>query len=102
MQEALIIQAGATEAARTSMREYLSEALTQTELLRGMLRGLQQGNELSLAAWEEAFEASQRTVDHINKAMTLAQEVFESHVVQVSGALSEGMRCDEFACLTWQ
>ncbi len=79
-----------------------SEVSSHIPFPQSGLQARQRNNELSLAVWEEAFEASQRTVDHITKAMTLAQEVFETHVVQVSGALSEGMRCDEFACLTWQ
>jgi hypothetical protein len=101
MQEPLMLQAG-TGTAETSMNEYLNAALMQTELLRKMLYSLRKGSDLSLAAWSEAFEASQRTVDHIHKAMTLAQEVFDGHVVQVSGSLLEDLICDEFQCLTWK
>jgi hypothetical protein len=102
MQETAMVQAGATDAAEAGMREYLDAALMQTELLGKILGGLQNGTDLSLAAWGEAFEASRRTLEHINKAMTLAQEVFEGHVVQVSGALSEDLICDEFKCLAWK
>jgi hypothetical protein len=41
-------------------------------------------------------------LEHIQKAMTLAQEVFNGHEVQMSGALSEEMTCDKFQCLTWK
>jgi len=102
MQETPMVQAGATDAAEAGMREYLNVAVTQTELLQKILRGLQNGADLSLAAWSEAFQASQRTLEHINKAVTLAQDVFEGHEVQVSGALTEEMTCDEFQCLTWK
>jgi hypothetical protein len=102
MQEKPMVQAGATDAAEAGMREYLNVAVMQTELLRKILRGLQNGTDLSLATWREAFEASHRTLEHIDKAVTLAQEVFEGHEVQVSGALTEEMTCDEFQCLTWK
>ena len=97
-----MVQAGATDAAGAGMREYLDVAVTQTEFLQKILRGLQNGADLSLAAWHEAFEASNRTLEHINKAMAVAQEVFDGHVVMVSGSLSEEMTCDEFQCLTWK
>jgi hypothetical protein len=102
MQETPMVQAGATDMEGAGLREYLNVAVTQTELLQKILRGLQNGADLSLAAWSEAFQASQRTLEHINKAVTLAQEVFEGHEVQVSGALTEEMTCDEFQCLTWK
>ncbi len=91
-----------TGTAETGLREYLSAALMQTELLQKILRGMRNGNDLSLNAWSEAFEASHRTLEHIDKAVTLAQEVFDGHLVQVSGALSEDLICDEFQCLTWK
>ncbi len=97
-----MVQAGATDATEADIREYLNVATVQTELLRKILHALQHGSDLSLAAWQEAFEASNRTLEHINKAVTLAQKVFEGHEVQVSGALSEEMTCDEFQCLTWK
>ena len=74
----------------------------QTELLRKILRVLQRGGDLSLSAWDEAFDASHRTLEHINKAVTLAQEVFDGHMAQVAGALSEDVLRDEFQCLTWK
>ena len=77
-------------------------AHSQAELLQKILHALQIGTDLSLAAWHEAFEASNRTLEHINKAMTVAQEVFDGHVVLVSGSLSEDLICDEFKCLTWK
>jgi len=64
----------------------------QTELLRKILRVLQRGGDLSLSAWDEAFDASHRTLEHINKAVTLAQEVFDG----------QDVLCDEFQCLTWK
>lgn len=97
-----MVQAGATSAGETGISDYLDAAVMQAELLQKNLRALQTGTELSLAAWREAFEASKRTLEHINKAMTLAQEVFDGHVVMVSGSLSEDMLCDEFKCLTWR
>jgi hypothetical protein len=102
MQETPMVQAGATDAAEAGMREDLNVAVMQTELLQKILRGLQNGTDLSLAAWSEAFEASHRTLEHISQAVTLAQEVFDRHEVQVSGSLSEEMTCDEFQCLTWR
>jgi len=102
MQETPMVQTEATDAAETGMSEYLNAALMQAELLQKILHALQIGTDLSLAAWHEAFEASNRTLEHINKAMTLAQEVFDGHVILVSGSLSEDMICDEFQCLTWK
>jgi hypothetical protein len=102
MQETSLSQIGVTNAAETGLGEYLNAALMQTEHLQQILRRLQDGNELSLAAWKEAFEGSHRTIDHLTKAMTLAQEVFDGHVVLTSGALSEDLVCDEFQCLTWK
>jgi SHS2 domain-containing protein len=102
MQETPAVQARATDAAEEGMREYLSVAEMQAEILQKILRSLQNGTDLSLAAWSEGFEASQHTLEHIQKALTLAQEVFDGHEVQMSGALSEEMTCDEFQCLTWK
>jgi hypothetical protein len=95
-------QVRASDATQVSMRAYLDIAVMQAEILPKILHGLRTGSDLSLATWREAFEASQRTVDHISKAVTRAQEIFEGHEAQVSGALSEEMTCDEFQCLTWQ
>ena len=97
-----MVQAGATDATEPEISEYLSVALMQNDLLRKILLGLQNGSDLSLVAWQEAFEASQRTLEHINKAMILAREVFDGNVVLTSGALSEDLICDEFQCLTWK
>ena len=97
-----MVQAGATDAAEPEMNEYLNAALMQTELLRKIVYSMQHGSDLSLVAWQEAFEASHRTLEHINKALTLAQEIFDGHVVLTSGALSEDLLCDEFQCLTWK
>jgi hypothetical protein len=92
-----------TATAETGISEYLNAALMQTEFLRKILDGLQKnGNDLSLVAWREAFEAYHRTLEHLNKAMILAQEVFDGHVVLMSGSLSEDLICDEFQCLTWK
>src|SRR5579864_5632805 len=102
MQEPPMVQTGAIDATQASMREYLDVAVMQAEILPKILHGLQTGSDLSLAAWREAFEASHRTLEHIHKAVTLAQEIFDGHEVQVSGALSEEMICDEFQCLTWK
>jgi len=102
MQETPMVQTEATDAAETGMSEYLNAALMQAEVLQKILHGLQNGTHLSLAAWHEAFEASNRTLERINKAMTVVQEVFDGHVVLVSGSLSEDMICDEFKCLTWK
>jgi len=97
-----MVQTEATDAAETGMSEYLNAALMQAEVLQKILHGLQNGTDLSLAAWHEAFEASNRTLERINKAMTVVQEVFDGNVVLVSGSLSEDMICDEFKCLTWK
>jgi hypothetical protein len=102
MQEPPRLQAVDTGTAGTAISEYLSAALMQTDLLRKILHALRHGSDLSLTAWQEAFEASHRTVDHIDKAVTLAQEVFEGHMVQMSGSLSEDLLCDEFQCLMWK
>ena len=97
-----MMQAKAADTAEVGLREYLSVAVMQAEILQKILGTLQDGTDLSLAAWHEAFEASNRTLEHINKAMTMAEEVFDGHVVLVSGSLSEEMTCDEFQCLTWK
>ena len=97
-----MVQTEVIDAAETGMSEYLNAALMQAELLQKILHALQIGTDLSLAAWHEAFEASNRTLERINKAMTVVQEVFDGHVVLVSGSLSEDMICDEFQCLTWK
>lgn len=94
-------QTEATDVAGT-VSDYLNSALMQTDLLQKILHNLQEGSALSLAAWQAAFEASDRTLAHLSKAVTLAQQVFDGHVVQVSGALSEELICDEFQCLTWK
>ncbi len=91
-----------TDTADTEMSEFLNAALMQTELLQKILGGMQKGSDLSLATWHEAFEASHRTLEHINKAVTLAQEVFDGNMVLVSGSMSEDLICDEFKCLTWK
>ena len=97
-----MVQAEATDAAEAGMGEYLNLAVMQAETLQKILRNLQNGTNLSLSVWREAFEASHRTLEHINKALTLAQEIFDGHVVLTSGALSEDLLCDEFQCLTWK
>ena len=97
-----MVQGGTSDARQVSMRAYLDVAVMQADILPKILHGLRMGSDLSLATWREAFEASSRTLDHINKALTRAQEIFEGHEAQVSGALSEEMTCDEFQCLTWQ
>ena len=102
MEETPTVQGADTATAEPGMREYLDTALMQTELLRKILRVLQKGDDLPLAVWHEAYEASHRTLEHINQAVTLAQKIFDGHEVQVSGALSEEMTCDEFQCLTWK
>jgi hypothetical protein len=102
MQETPMVQTGVTNAAETGLGEYLNAALMQTAFLQKILGRLQNGSELSLAAWQDALEASHRTLDHLNKAVTLAQEVFDGHVVLASGALSEDLICDEFQCLLWK
>jgi hypothetical protein len=102
MQEKQMEQRVDTARADMGMEEYLNAAVMQTEYLRKILDGLQKGTDLSLAAWSGAFDASHRTLEHINKAVTLAQEVFEGHMVQMSGAMSEELICNEFACLTWK
>ena len=97
-----MVQVRDADAAEAGLREYLSVAMMQTETLQKILRSLQDGTDLSLAGWREAFEASHRTLEHLKQAVTLAQEVFDGHEVLVSGALSEEMTCDEFQCLTWK
>ena len=97
-----MVQAEATDAAEAGMGEYLNLAVMQAETLQKILRNLQDGTDLSLAVWREAFEASHRTLEHLKQAVTLAQEVFDGHEVLVSGSLSEEMTCDEFQCLTWK
>jgi hypothetical protein len=102
MEETPTVQGADIGTAEPGMREYVDAALMQTEQLRKILRILQRGGDLPLTAWHEAFDASHRTIEHINKAITLAQEVFDGHIEQVSGALSEDVLCDEFQCLTWK
>ncbi len=102
MQETPLQPGVDTGTAEIGLSEYLSVALMQADLLRKILYGMQNGTDLSLTAWSEAFEASHRTLEHINKAVTLAQKVFDGHLVQVSGSLSEDLICDEFQCLTWK
>ena len=102
MQKPPMAQTRATDVAETGISEYLNAAMVQTEHLQKILHILQEGSELSLAAWQAAFEASDRTLEHLSKSMTLAQQVFDGHAVQVSGALSEQLICDEFQCLTWK
>jgi hypothetical protein len=102
MQEKQIQQRVNAGTAEMGVEECLNVAALQAEYLRKILDGLQKGTDLSLAAWSEAFDASHRTLEHINKAVTLAQEVFEGHLLQMSGALSEDLICNEFACLTWK
>lgn len=102
MQKSPMEQVGASDATQASMKAYLDVAAMQADILPKILHGLQTGSDLSLATWREAFEASHRTLDHITKALTQAQEIFEGHETQVSGALSEEMTCDEFQCLTWK
>jgi hypothetical protein len=84
------------------MAEYLGIAEMQTESLLTLVQTLCQGQRLSLSAWHEAFEASQRLVEHIHQALDLAQEVFDEHEVLIAGSLSEDLTCDEFQCLTWK
>ncbi len=93
------VQIAPTEIA---LRECLNAALRQTDLLQQILHGLRHGNDLSLFTWQQAFEVSHGTLDHITKAMALAQEIFNQHMVQVSGSLTENWICDEFQCLTWK
>jgi hypothetical protein len=102
MQEKQMEQRVDTGTAEMGMEEYLNAAVMQAEFLRKILGGMQKGTDLSLAAWSEAFDASHRTLEHINKAVTLAQEVFEGHMVQMTGAISEELICDEFQCLKWK
>jgi len=103
MEETPMLPGVDSATAETAMSEYLNATLMQTEFLQSILRRLQKsGGDLSLGAWREAFEASRRTLEHINKAMTLAQEVFDGHVVLTAGALTEDLICDEFQCLTWK
>ncbi len=102
MEETPTVQGADAGTAEPGMREYLDAALMQTELLRKILRLLQKGGNLPLTSWHEAYDASHRTLEHINKAVTRAQEVFDGNMVQVSGALSEDVLCDEFQCLTWK
>ncbi len=102
MQEKQIEHKVDTGTAEMGMEEYLNAAVMQAEYLRKILGGLQKGTDLSLAAWSEAFDASHRTLEHINQAVTLAQKVFEGHMVQLSGAMTEDLICNEFECLTWK
>jgi hypothetical protein len=102
MQEIPQEQVGTTDGTEAAINGYLKAALMKTELLRQILCCLQKGSDLSLAAWNEAFQASHYTVEYIDKALTLAQEVFDGHVVQIAGSLSADLLCDEFKCLTWK
>ncbi len=97
-----MVQVGATDATQASIREYLDVAVMQAEILPKILHGLLTGSDLALATWRQNFEESHRTLEYINKAMTRAQEIFDGHETEMSGALSEEMTCDEFQCLTWK
>ena len=101
MQATPIVQGTELDTADTGMREYLSVAEMQTQSLLKILQTLQAGSHLSLATWQEVFAASHRTAERITKAITLAEEVFDGHVVLMPGFVSEDMTCDEFTCLTW-
>jgi hypothetical protein len=101
MQNPPTAQTEAPDVAGT-VSDYLNAALMQTEFLQKILHNLQEGSALSLAAWQAAFEASDRTLEHLSKTMTLTQQVFDGHIMQVSGALSEELTCNEFQCLTWK
>jgi cell division ATPase FtsA len=102
MQEPPMMQAGASDATRASIRELLDEAMMHAETLPKILHSLLAGSDLSLATWRKNFEESHLTLENINKAMTRAQEIFDEHEEEVAGALSEEMTCDEFQCLTWK
>ncbi|HLH63157.1 MAG TPA: hypothetical protein VKV20_15865 [Ktedonobacteraceae bacterium] len=102
MQETPQELAGTTGAAEIAMNRYLKAALMKTELLRQILCCLQKGGDLSLAAWNEAFQTSHYTLEYIDEVLTLAQEVFDGHVVQIPGSLSTDLLCEEFNCLTWK
>ncbi len=102
MQETPIVQGVDTTTADTGMREYLSTAAMQAESLLKIFQTLLSGSQLSLATWQEAFAASHRTLERINKAVTLTEEVFDGHMVQTPGFVSEDMTCDEFQCLDWK
>lgn len=102
MQETPTEQGMDTGKADAGMNEYLSVALMQTESLLKILQTLQTGTQLSLATWKDAYAASHRTLERINKAVTLAEEVFDGNVILVPGFVSEDMICDEFKCLTWK
>ncbi|HZU68754.1 MAG TPA: hypothetical protein VFA09_15860 [Ktedonobacteraceae bacterium] len=102
MQETPQKQVGTAGATEIAMNEYLKAALLKTELLRQILYCLQKGGDLSLEAWSEAFQTSRYTLEYIDKVLTLAQEVFDEHIVQISGSLSVDLVCDEFKCLTWK
>lgn len=97
-----MVQVGAMDATQAGMREYLDVAMMHAEILPKILHSLLTGSDLSLATWRKNFEESHRTLEYINKAMTRAQEIFDGHEAEVSGALSEEMTCDEFQCLTWK
>jgi hypothetical protein len=102
MQEPPIEQGMYTGTSVAGMEEFLSVAQKQTEALLKILQTLQTGTYLSLATWGDAYAASHRILGRINIAITLAEEVFERHVVLVPGFVSEDMICDEFKCLTWK
>lgn len=97
-----MVQARATDAAEAGMREYLNVAVMQTESLLKLLHIMQTGDQLPLVMWQDVFAASQRTVERITKAVTLAQEVFDGHMALVPGFESDELTCDEFQCLTWK
>ena len=102
MQEILVLERVRIAPTERVLRDYLNAALMQTDLLQQILCGLRHGSDLSLSTWQQAFEVSHRTLDHITKAMALAQEVFDGHLMQVSGSLAGDLICDEFECLTWK
>jgi hypothetical protein len=102
MQEVLRLERVQIAPTETALRDYLNAALLQTDLLQQILCGLRHGSDLSLSTWRQAFEVSHRTLDDITKVMALAQEVFDGHLMQVSGSLAGDWTCDEFQCLTWK
>lgn len=102
MQETPNVQAGATDITEAGMREYLKEAVTQTEALLKLLHTLQSGTQLPLTMWQDVFAASHRALEHITNAVTQAQEVFDGHMVLMPGFVSEELSCDELECLTWK
>jgi hypothetical protein len=102
MQETPTVQTGVPDTPETALREHLNTAVIQTEALLQLLHTLQTGARLSLDTWQEVFAASQDAVERINQAVTLAQDVFDGHVVLLPGFVAAELTCDEFQCLTWQ